>query len=123
MLPPLLRVLLDEPALLQAYAAAYTELVREEAGTLQQRVVRRLAYAAGSAGCALLALVFMGVAVMLYAVSGRGHWLLWIVPAIPLVCALVMAGLLWRAPGEPTFPKTRAQLDKDLQICGLKEVE
>jgi len=123
MLPPLLRVFLNEPGLLHTYAAAYTELVHEEAGELQRRLGRRIAYVMGFAGSMVLAIAFIGVAVMLYAVSGKGHWLLWLVPAIPLMCALILAGLVWRAPRETSFPKTRAQLNEDIQVFGLKEVQ
>ena len=62
MLPPLLRILLDEPALLTAHAAAYSELIKEESGMLQARIARRIGYLFVVYGCALLALLFAGVA-------------------------------------------------------------
>lgn len=123
MLPPLLRVLLDDPGLLHAYATAYADLVREESGVLRRRLARRLAYAAGFAVCAFLALGLLGGAVMLYAVSGNGNWMLWMVPVVPLVAALILAAGVWRAPAHASFPKTRAQLDVDMQLIGLKESE
>lgn len=123
MFPPLLRMLLDEPGLLASHAAAYTDLVQEEAGALRSRLFRRLGLILGLAGCAFLALLFIGMALMLYATSGHGHWLLWLVPAIPLVCTLVMAGMVWGMPHAPSFPRTRAQLSEDLHVFGMKEVE
>lgn len=123
MLPPLLRILLDEPGLLTSHAAAYTDLVQEEAGVLRSRLVRRLGLMLGLAGCAFLTLLLLGMALMLYAASGHGHWLFWLVPAIPFVCTLVMAGLIWGMPRVPSFPRTRAQLSEDLHVFGMKEGE
>ncbi|MBT9567827.1 MAG: phage holin family protein [Thiobacillus sp.] len=123
MLPPLLRILLDEPALLAAHAAAYTDLIKQESCTFRARMVRRIGYLLMLYGCALLGLLFAGVALMLHAVTGAGDWLLWVVPAVPLVGALVAGWAVWRAPRTDSFPKTRAQLGEDMQMFGLKEAE
>lgn len=123
MLPPLLRILLDEPALLTAHAAAYSELIKEESGMLQARIARRIGYLFVVYGCALLALLFAGVALMLYAVTGGGHWLLWLVPVVPLAVALVTGWVVWRQPRGASFPKTRAQIGEDMQMFGLKEAD
>lgn len=81
MWPPLLRVLLDEPGLLSEYASAYAVLLRQDAAGWQARQRQRLVYLLAVASGALLALLFAGVAMMLYAATGSGHWLLWAVPA------------------------------------------
>ena len=121
MWPPLLRVLLDEPKLISGYASAYAVLVRQDAARWQARQLRRLGYLLAVATGVLLALLFTGVALMLYAVTGGDHWLLWAVPAVPLTWALVAGWLLWRAPPPASaFPRVCEQVAQDMALFGLK---
>ncbi|MGK2951874.1 MAG: hypothetical protein ACSLEZ_05755 [Thiobacillus sp.] len=53
----------------------------------------------------MLAVLFAGVALMLYAVTGGGHWLLWAVPAAALLTAIIAAWQLARAKTVPSFPR------------------
>lgn len=120
MWPPLLRVLLHEPALLIEHGAGYAELIGEEAIAWQSGLKRRLGLWLALIGCGALALLFGGVALMLYAVTATAHWLLWAVPAVPLVALLAAAGLLARHDrGSAAFPRLRVQVDRDLQLFGL----
>lgn len=117
MLPPLLRVLLTEPGLLHTYASAYGELIHEDASSWWTSKKRRLAYSLAVAGCAMLAVLFIGVALMLYAVTGNGHWLLWVVPALPVMGVLAAGWLLVRLPRErASFLRVREQLTQDMQL-------
>ena len=122
MLPPLLRILLDEPGLLTTHVAAYSDLLRQETGTLQARLRERAAYTVVLLASGLLALVFIGVALMLFAVSGVSHWLLWLVPAVPLAVALVTAVLLKGLPRVAAYSQTRKQIDEDIRVLGLTDV-
>lgn len=117
MLPPLLRVLLTEPGLLHTYASAYGELIHEDASSWWMSKKRRLAYSLAVTGCAMLAVLFIGVALMLYAVTGNGHWLLWVVPALPVMGVLAAGWLLVRLPRErASFLRVREQLTQDMQL-------
>lgn len=121
MLPPLLKILIDEPGLLAAHAVAYSDLIRQETGSIQARFTRRVGYWAVLAGCVLLTALFAGTALMLYAVTGVVSWLLWVVPAVPLVGALIAGSALIRMPRGHAFPRTRAQFDEDLQALGFRD--
>ena len=121
MLPPLLRIFFDDPGLLRTHAAAYSELIRQETGTMQTRFAHRVAYTVALAGSVLLALLFAGVALMLYAVSGVAHWLLWLVPGVPLLAAAFSASMLMRMPKERAYPRTRAQFDEDMHALGWND--
>jgi len=117
MLPPLLRVLLTEPGLLHTYVSAYGELIHQDASCWWTLKQRRLGYTLAAAGCAALAVLFIGVALMLHAVTGNGHWLLWVVPALPVTGALVALWLLLRMPRErASFLRVRAQIIQDMQL-------
>jgi len=124
MLPPLLRVLLDEPDLISGYASAYAVLLRQDAAGWQARQRRRLGYLLALASGVLLALLFTGIALMMYAVTGNGHWALWSVPAVPLTWAFAAGWLLWRAPPEPPpFLRVREQVAQDMALFDLKGSE
>lgn len=117
MLPPLLRVLLTEPGLLHTYVSAYGELIREDASSWWSSKQRRLGYTLALAGFAVLSVLFTGVALMLYAVTGNGHWLLWVVPALPVTGALTAGWLLMRIPHErASFLRVREQITQDMQL-------
>lgn len=123
MLPPLLRVLLAQPKLLIGYTSAYAALLRLDAAGWQARQLRKLGYLLAAAGASLLAVLFAGVALMLYAVTGGGHWLLWAVPAVALLAAIVAWRLARGSQTAPSFPHVREQLAEDMHLFGLKEPE
>lgn len=122
MWPPLLRVLLDEPALLAEHAAAYSALILEDAMRLQARLLRRLGYLFLLGAGVLLAVMFAGIALMLHAADAGLYWLLWTVPLTPLAVAAIGA---WRLKGAgpdcPAFSRVRTQIADDLQLTGWKK--
>jgi len=122
MLPPLLRVMLEEPALFGSYLRAYGALFRQDASGWRAHQVRRLASLTALVGGTLLAALLGGVALMVYAATDATHWLLWVVPAAPLVMAAVGAWRLRTAQaGSPSFPRVREQIAEDMHLFGLKE--
>ncbi|QLQ03860.1 MAG: hypothetical protein HZY77_14865 [Thiobacillus sp.] len=122
MWPPLLRILLDEPALLAEHAAAYSALIRQEAMHLQARLLRRLGYLLLLGGGVLLAVMFAGIALMLHAADEGRYWLLWTVPLMPLAVAAFGAWRLQGAtPDYPAFSRVRAQVADDMQLAGWKK--
>ncbi len=122
MLPPLLRVLLDEPRLLIEYASAYATLLKEDAAWWQAQQLRRLRYRVVMVVSIMLAVLFAGIALMLFAVTGNEHWVLWAVPALPLAVAVVAS---WQArhamPSVPALARVRAQLAQDMRLFDMRE--
>lgn len=71
-----------------------------------------------------LALLLAGIALMLHAVTHVSHWLLWVVPAVPLgVAAIALWCLRREAPAPRAFAHVRTQVTEDLQLFGWKETE
>ena len=92
MIHPLFRLLVSEPQLLAEHVEAYSELVAAEVGAVTAQLKRRALLHGLSAGLFVIALLFIGVAVMLWAAippENMNHpWALWATPGIPLVMAL-----------------------------------
>tara|TARA_R110002049_G_scaffold299922_1_gene490410 strand:- start:204 stop:578 length:375 start_codon:yes stop_codon:yes gene_type:complete len=121
MWPPLFKVLLNEPTLLARHVAAYAALVKQDAHVLYVHQTRRIGYLLVLVGGVMSSLLFAGIALMLHAVTGSVHWLLWAVPAVPLAGAFAMGWCLWRTPVSGSFPHTRAQLHQDIQLFDTQE--
>lgn len=121
MLLRLLKLALTEPSLLSEHASAYAQLLKQDAARWQSRQLARAAYVVVAAAGVAIGLTFAGVALMLYAATDNGHWLLWVVPAVPLVGA-VAALLLARASPPPMFARVQQQFAEDAQVLG-KEPE
>lgn len=120
MLPPLLRVLLTEPGLLHTYVSAYGELIQQDASSWWTLKRRRLGLTVAVAVCAVLAVLFIGIGLMLHAVTGNGHWLLWAVPALPVTGGLIALWLRMRIPRErAAFLRVRAQIMQDVQLLEM----
>ena len=114
MVHPIFSVLITRPELVMDHVAGYAALVQEEASTVGVQVARR---AAAWAVCAIGVLVFLvlaGVACMIGA-TGGDHWALWVVPAVPLVIAMVAFVVARKPLPAQTFTELRAQLDADAQ--------
>lgn len=80
---------------------------------MQPALVKVLAVAV----LAITALVFGGVALMLWAVTGVAHPLLWMVPLSPLLAIVVI--LLWplaKADRWGVAASVRKQVDADMQL-------
>ena len=120
MLLRLLRLALREPALLGEHASAYADLLKQDAARWQARQVTRAVFGLAAAAGLLIGLTFAGVALMLYAATDAGHWLLWVVPAVPLAGALV-AGLAARRAPAPLFARVRQQFAEDAEVLNHKE--
>ena len=89
MIYALFKALLLKPELLAAHMRNYGELVRSEMqGTLRQWIVKVVAWIALCV-CLLLFLVLAGVAVMIGTMQDRRHWILLLVPSVPLLMAVV----------------------------------
>lgn len=119
---PLLRIFLQEPGLLAGHVGAYAELIRLDAERWRAHHARRLIWLLALAAASAFALLFAGVALMLHAVTGSSHWLLWAVPGGCLLLAFAAAAICLRIRPPPlAFPRVRAQMTEDMELFGLKE--
>ena len=122
MWPPLLKLILCEPDLLVGHAAGYAALVGQEMAAWQARWKRRVVWWVLMMACGWLMLLLGGIALMLYAVTGTTHWLLWVIPALPLLGVIPAARFLMRENTSPlAFPRVRDQFNQDMQLFGLKD--
>ncbi len=124
MIHPLLRLIATEPQLLGDHVEAYAELVGDEVRKTSSAWAIRLGLYAAALGLLAVGLVFVGVALMLWAslpASGFAMpWVLVAVPAVTLLAAIVCAVLAQRHPIENAFDKVRQQLNADMAM--LREV-
>lgn len=117
MIHPLFRLLVSEPQLLAEHVEAYSELVAAEVGAVTSQLKRRALLHGLSAGLLVIALLFIGFAVMLWAAippENMNHpWALWATPGIPLVM-VVWAHFAAKAPvAEHGVETIRGQMAAD----------
>jgi hypothetical protein len=124
MIHPLLRLIATEPQILGDHVEAYAELVGDEVRKTSSAWVTRLGLYLAAACLGGIALVFTGVALMLWAslpASGfQMPWLLVAVPAISFVAALLCAVIAARSRVESAFDNVKKQLSADMAM--LREV-
>ena len=113
---PIFSVLVSRPELVMDHVAGYAALVQEEASSMGTEVAKRAIAWAACGVCALLFLVFTGVALMLAGVNEAFHWSLLVVPAVPLVAALVAWNVARKRMPAKAFAELKAQLDADVQV-------
>ncbi len=114
MLHPIFSVLIRRPDLLAEHLAGYVGLVQEEVtGAGKEVVYKGIAWVVVGVA-ALLFLVLAGVAAMLAAVYGEFHWALGVVPAIPLVAALVGWGYAKKPLTANRFAVIKSQINADV---------
>ena len=116
---PLLRLVATQPELLAAHVQAYAALIGDDVGQAAAALARRTALAAAAAALAVLACVFAGTALMLWAVAPLGSihtaWLLWAVPALPAVLAgLCMLARQRHSAGA--FDTLKQQMAADMSL-------
>jgi len=98
MLSPLIRLLISEPGLLLDHATGYVAVIRQDASGWPTRLKQRIGWLMVLAASGLIGMMLAGVSLMLFAVTGVQHWLLWAVPGLPLAITLVTAVRLAQAP-------------------------
>src|SRR3954469_23162444 len=108
---PIFSVLVSRPELVVEHLAGYAALAQEEASSVGTELAKRAVAWAVCGFSALMFVLLAGVAVMLGAVHEEFHWALVIVPAIPLVLAVVALNMARQRLPEKAFAELRAQLD------------
>lgn len=119
MLSTLIRLLISEPGLLLDHAAGYVAVIRQDAIGWPTRLKQHIGWLMVLAASGLLGMMLAGVSLMLFAVTGMQHWLLWVVPSLPLAIMFVAAVRLAQAPPtHPSFAHVRTQLCEDMKLFG-----
>ena len=124
MIHPLLHLIATKPQLLGDHVEAYAELVGAEVGKTSKMWISRVVFYAVALFLLSTGLVFVGVALMLWAVvppdNMNSPWLLIVVPLVPLIagglCVMKARGHADQTP----FETVKQQLSADLAM--LKEV-
>ena len=124
MIHPLLHLIATKPQLLGDHVEAYAELVSAEAGKTSRLWISRVVLYAVALFLLSSGLVFVGVALMLWAVvpgdNMNSPWLLVVVPLVPLAAGAIC---ILRARAEPehaAFETVKQQLSADMAM--LREV-
>ena len=124
MIHPLLHLIATKPHLLGDHVEAYTELIGSEVSKTSKMWITRAVYYAVALFLLSAGLVFIGVAIMLWAVVPSENmnvpWLLVVVPLVPIAGG---AFCILRARAEPergAFETVKEQLSADMAM--LREV-
>lgn len=124
MIHPVLKLIATEPQLVGDHVEAYAELVGEEISKVSSGWIRRIALWAVAGVLALVGLLLVGVALLVWAATPdadlRSGWLLVIVPLVPLVGAGVCAMTARAHTISNAFDTVKAQLNADMAM--LREV-
>jgi hypothetical protein len=118
MFPPLLKLVIEEPALIGEHLEAYSNLLLRDVALWQQGFVRRLILNMLLVAGALMSVALACIALMLWVTTGHGSPLLVVVPLLPITVAGTVYSLQQKTP-EENFAASRAQLHADVQM--LKE--
>jgi hypothetical protein len=117
---PLLRLIATEPQILGDHVAAYAELVGDEVRKTGSALGRRVGLYAGAAVLFLVGLIFLGVALMLWAAVPtddiHAPWLLIAVPLITLVGGGACLFATRKNPIESAFDNVKAQVNADMAM-------
>lgn len=124
MIHPLLHLIATKPHLIGDHVEAYTELVSAEVSKASRLWTARVAYYAVALLLLSSGLVFVGVALMLWAVVPPGNmnvpWLLVVVPLVPLVAGAFCVLRARSVPEKSAFESVKEQLSADWAM--LREV-
>lgn len=117
MLPPLLRIIINEPRLLVEHAEAYSQLVAQEAHLWQEAMKRRMMLKMATGASLFFTLLFAGIALMIWGATDHSHWTLIVVPLLPFVAFIVL--LIAMTNDDKTvkpFAATKTQFCNDISM-------
>lgn len=117
MLPPLLKIIINEPGLLSEHLEAYSQLLIKDVTLWRASLKRQMKWKMVLGGNLVLFLLLSGIAIMLWGATQTTHWSLIVIPLIPLFFAIVSALMLSRKDTvrEP-FVTLKKQLCSDIQM-------
>jgi FtsH-binding integral membrane protein len=123
MLAALATLISSHPARLLGHLQLYGDLMTAETAHAMRGLVRQVTYVVLAVELLVCAVMLAGVAMLLAAtVPGVGnHWLLWIVPLVPL-CGALVATLKLRSGGPISpFSTLRRQVAADARLLASRE--
>jgi len=124
MIHPLLHLIATKPHLLSDHVQAYTELIGAEVQKTTKSWVSRAVFFGVAAFLLLVGILFLGVALMLWAVVPTDNmnvpWLLAAVPLVPLVAGIFCFFKAKSSPAQSAFDTVKEQLNADFAM--LREV-
>jgi len=124
MIHPLLHLIATKPQLLGDHVHAYTDLIGAEVGKTSKMWISRAVYLGAAAFMLLLGLVFVGIALMLWAVvptdDMNAPWLLVVVPLVPIVGGVFCYFRSKTDQKQAAFDTIKQQLQADMDM--LREV-
>ena len=116
MLPPFLRILINEPELVAEHISAYSSLIAQDVHLWQTRMQRRVLLKLLMGGSLLLTLLFSGIALMVWGATDSHHWTLIVVPLIPLALTIAVAFLASGSTTRQPFEASKKQFCADLNM-------
>ena len=121
----LLLLAIAQPHLMATHLGGYADLVRSELAASGAGLGRRACLLAITAVCSLCALILMGVALMNWATAAPGSlsnpWVLLLVPALPLLAALLAWAAWRREPPLSLWTALQAQWSADAATLAAHE--
>jgi hypothetical protein len=113
-------LLLSQPNLLASHMSHYAMLMRDETelaiAYLRYRTIMWVTFL----GCSLLFIGLLGVALLLWGTmpaQTQSHaWVLWLVPATPLLGAICSLFALQRKPPVPLWNELQMQISTDMAL-------
>jgi hypothetical protein len=120
MIHPLLRLFATQPHLIGDHVEAYADLVGDELKKTGAAWTMKVALFAVTGVLALLGLIFLGVALMLWGVLPASDypagWALIAVPGVTLVGAVIAFFVARSLPIESAFDNVKKQLSADMAV-------
>ncbi len=117
MLPPFLKIMINEPGLLTEHLQAYSHLVTKDVRHWGTSFQHRLLLKAILGGTLFLAVLFGGFALMIWGATDNAHWSLIVVPLMPLVVAIASGVLLSNKDmGPKPFESVKKQFCADIRM-------
>lgn len=117
MLPPLLKIIINEPRLLTEHLDAYSHLVIKDVSLWQASIKRQMKWRMVLGSNLFLFLLLTGIAVMLWGTTQTSHWSLIVIPLIPLLIVIVAAFMRPRSETmRPPFAALKKQFNSDMEM-------
>lgn len=113
MLHPLFSTIIHRPDLVVDHLAAYVTLLRLEVSSASSELLMR---AVGWILAVLAGVIFLGlagIAIMLGFINGHFHWVLVVVPVVPLVIAAVAFVIAKKPVHSEYFRQIKEQMKSD----------